>query len=78
MHNLQRHINLLTNMLCIFQIVFPGTLVPEILKAFLEPDFEIESCTGVSSGVEEAEGDAAIDAAAEEDGYTKGLLRDGT
>lgn len=91
-------------MLCVFQIVFPGALVPEIVKAFLqnirntsqtpcsrqrdmrlritdanlEPDFEVESGTGVSGGVEEAEGDAAIDAAAEEDGDTKRLLGNGT
>jgi hypothetical protein len=36
---------LLTNMFCIFQIIFPRALIPEILKAFLKPDFEIESGT---------------------------------
>lgn len=39
----------------------------------LEPDFEIESGAGVTSGVEEAKSDAAVDAAAEKDGDSEGL-----
>lgn len=43
-------------------------------KAYLEPDFEVESGARVASGVEEAESDAAIDAAAEKDGDSEALV----
>lgn len=43
----------------------------------MEPDFEVEGGAGVAGGVEQAEGDAAVDAAAEEDGDPELLARHG-
>ena len=40
----------------------------------MEPDFEVESGAGVASGVEKAESDAAIDAAAEKNGDSEALV----
>ena len=56
----------------------PTSNYEEEEEAHLKPDFEIESGTGVTSGVEETESDTAIDAATEENGDTKRLLRHGT
>lgn len=42
--------------------------------AYLEPDFEVESCAGVASGVQEAKSNATIDAAAEKDGNSEALV----
>lgn len=43
-------------------------------KRDLEPDLEVEGGATVAGGVEEAEGDAAVDAAAEEDGHAESPL----
>lgn len=47
-------------------------------KAYLKPDFEVEGSAGVASSVEEAEGDAAIDAAAKKNGNFERIVGHGT
>ena len=44
----------------------------------MKPNFEVEGGAGVAGGVEEAEGDTAIDTAAEQDCNFKALLGHGT
>lgn len=44
------------------------------MSAYLEPNFEVKGGAGVTGGMEEAEGDTAIDAAAKQDGNFKALM----
>ena len=43
-------------------------------RTHLEPNLEVESSTGVTSGMQEAEGDAAVDAAAEQNCDLEALI----
>ena len=49
------------------EVVLPRALVPVVAEVFLEPDLEVKGDAVVARRLEKGEGDAAVDAAAEED-----------